>query len=390
MAWRFKKSMQLVPGVRINLSGGGLSWTIGTRGASINIGKRGIYLNTAIPKIGLYARQKLFSGTVPSRPGPARNKITCAFTISINDEGILIFKDELGNFSSKPQIELTKEKYGNKIKNLIQGKCNEINQQIEAFTKFHEHTPPPKAHTFQVDKFDEIRPNRPALKTAGFFCKFFKSCVVKIDQQNRRALEIFKSELKDWNQKKGEFYQLQYQKILFTKKLNSGDIVSAKEYFETVLKNIAWPQTVNVIFDIPSARKLVINIDLPKIEDMPNKIASVPQREYKLSIKSMNSIQVQRLYMQYVHAVGFRVIGEAFATSPTIEQVVLSAYSQRINKAIAQISDEYLYSIRVSRTEWLSINFDNLTQIDVVEALTRFDLRRDMSKTGVFKPIKPY
>ena len=34
--------------------------------------------------------------------------------------------------------------------------------------------------------------------------------------------------------------------------------------------------------------------------------------------------------------------------------------------------------------------FQNLKSIDVVDALTRFQLRRNMSKSGVFTAIQPF
>lgn len=61
MAWRFRKYINIAPGVKMNLSKSGVSTTIGKKGVSVNIGKDGAYLNTSIPGTGLYNRQKLFS-----------------------------------------------------------------------------------------------------------------------------------------------------------------------------------------------------------------------------------------------------------------------------------------------------------------------------------------
>jgi len=69
---------------------------------------------------------------------------------------------------------------------------------------------------------------------------------------------------------------------------------------------------------------------------------------------------------------------------------MLSAYSQRPSNTTGQVGDDYLYSVRVQRPDWESINFGNLAAIDVVEAFSRFDLRRSMTKTGVFKPVAPF
>ena len=47
MAVRFRKSIKLAPGIRMNLSGAGVGWTLGPRGASVGVGKRGVNMNTS-------------------------------------------------------------------------------------------------------------------------------------------------------------------------------------------------------------------------------------------------------------------------------------------------------------------------------------------------------
>ena len=65
MGLRFRKSFKLFPGVRLNFSGGGISTTIGIRGASVNLGKRGAHLNVGVPGSGLSYRTRLFSPSAP-------------------------------------------------------------------------------------------------------------------------------------------------------------------------------------------------------------------------------------------------------------------------------------------------------------------------------------
>ena len=62
MGFRFQKRISLLPGVRINLSKGGVSTSLGPRGADVNIGKDGITTNAGIPGTGLSYRQKLGAG----------------------------------------------------------------------------------------------------------------------------------------------------------------------------------------------------------------------------------------------------------------------------------------------------------------------------------------
>ena len=59
MGFRFQKRLSILPGVRINLSKGGVSTSLGPRGADVNIGKNGVTTNAGIPGTGLSYRSKL-------------------------------------------------------------------------------------------------------------------------------------------------------------------------------------------------------------------------------------------------------------------------------------------------------------------------------------------
>jgi hypothetical protein len=59
MASRFQKRIKIAPGIRLNLSLGGVSISAGPRGASFTVGKGGVYGNAGIPGTGLSYRKKL-------------------------------------------------------------------------------------------------------------------------------------------------------------------------------------------------------------------------------------------------------------------------------------------------------------------------------------------
>ena len=61
MAWSFKRRIKVIPGIHLNFSKSGISTTIGVRGANINVGPNGTFVNTSIPGIGISNRQKLSS-----------------------------------------------------------------------------------------------------------------------------------------------------------------------------------------------------------------------------------------------------------------------------------------------------------------------------------------
>ena len=62
MSPRFRKSFRLFPGVRLNVSRGGMSATIGVKGASINVGKRGVRATVGIPGTGVSWTYSVSSG----------------------------------------------------------------------------------------------------------------------------------------------------------------------------------------------------------------------------------------------------------------------------------------------------------------------------------------
>ena len=59
MGLRFQKRIQLLKGLKLNLSKKGASVTLGKKGASINVGKDGVYGNAGIPGSGVSYREKL-------------------------------------------------------------------------------------------------------------------------------------------------------------------------------------------------------------------------------------------------------------------------------------------------------------------------------------------
>jgi hypothetical protein len=59
MGFRFRKSISIAKGVRVNLSKTGGSLSLGGRGDTINIGKRGVYSTLGYPGSGISYRQKI-------------------------------------------------------------------------------------------------------------------------------------------------------------------------------------------------------------------------------------------------------------------------------------------------------------------------------------------
>jgi hypothetical protein len=392
MAIRFRKSIKLAPGVRLNLSGSGASWTFGPKGASVGVGKRGTYLNAGIPGSGLYTRQALTS----ERRSPGRTSASAvghtrvSLTVSVSDDGEITFKDSNGQPVPDAMIAAAKKQQGEAIKALIQSKCDEINAQVTALGELHHDSPPP--HTppaYRGRSFDVAYPTRPVPKVPGFFAKLFRGA--QIASENAKAQAAYEAALRKWETDRARFDAEEGKKQDLIARALAGDPQAMEDFFGEVLSDVAWPRETLVSFEVQDAgTRLSFDVDLPEVEDMPAKTASVPQRGLKLSVKEMGPTAVQKLYAQHVHSIAFRLLGEAFGMLPTVQEVVLSAYSQRKNKATGHEADEYLLSAAVPRAAWEKLNFSDLPAIDVLNALALFQLRRSMTKTGVFAAVQPF
>ncbi|XDZ50200.1 DUF4236 domain-containing protein [Neisseriaceae bacterium CLB008] len=115
MGFRFRKSIKLGKGLKLNLGKKGFtSVTIGGRGASVNIGKRGTHLNTGIPGTGLSYRTKLSGNKGRAMASGSRNtraSVSNELTrlSKLHDKGVLsdlefeIEKDRvLGYYQEEP------------------------------------------------------------------------------------------------------------------------------------------------------------------------------------------------------------------------------------------------------------------------------------------------
>ena len=66
MSWRFRQSFKILPGLKLNLSKGGLSASVGGAPFTMNLGRRGLYATASIPGTGIQFRQRLSGESHPN------------------------------------------------------------------------------------------------------------------------------------------------------------------------------------------------------------------------------------------------------------------------------------------------------------------------------------
>lgn len=418
MAVRFRRSIKIAPGFRVNFGKKGVSVSAGKRGASTTISRRGVYGNVGIPGTGLSYRTKLSSSNkkrtqcktrgVPSPAIPTSNAIQADVKLILSDDGQVTIEDVQGNPLPPKYVKIARDQNAVVFDKWLQDKCDELNADVETILNIHLESPSPDEEIiFKPEPFASPKPllelaEPPTPKKAGLLGSIFSSRKMKIEEQNRADSEAYEKDIQnkqrthletvnEWEAEKKQFEESQEESRSMIEKGRFEEVEGMNQFLEEIFNQILWPRETVINFELQDeGKKLMLDVDLPEIEDLPENVVSVAKNSLKLQVKERSETQKRKDYMTHIHGIGFRLIGESFTALPNLEEVILSAYSQRLNPATGKTGDEYLFSVMVKRPDWKLINFENLSQIDLSECLGSFEIRRKMTKTGVFRPIEPF
>lgn len=432
MGFRLRKSVKIGP-VRFNLSKSGVSTSVGGRGGSVTFGKTGVYANYGLPGTGISHRSKIGGGSKKSASTQSIDSTTqrMAIKFSLDDEtGMVRWEDEHGNPLPEEVIKIAKKQNREIIETTLENGCETFNDRLDAILRIHHGTPPPYVvisyapAIFDIEKpqppdegqYQVERPKPPKVQNQNFLSKRIGALGKNIDQKNQKNNDEYESLLKIWEeqqQAKNQLLELahatyqqqlnqwQEQKVAFEKEQErrkwvveigrSSDLDAMQEFLEERLASLEWPLDTNVSFELANGgTQIFVDVDLPEIETMQTKVAKVNHTKLELTISEYTKTQLQQNYLTHIHSIGFRMIGEAFAALPSVNEVILSAYSQRTSRKTANMEDEYLYSVRVQRDAWNKINFGRLSDINVVDCFELFELRRKVTRQGAITPIAPF
>ncbi|WP_152058205.1 DUF4236 domain-containing protein [Aliarcobacter butzleri] len=406
MAFRFRKSIKIIPGVRVNLSLKGASLNVGPRGSSFSIGKQGIYSNVSIPGMGISFRKKI-SNNVREERALKRQRLyeqqtIISVVLSLLDDGNIVYKDENENLLDRKIVTKLWQEKSDMLKNWLETEAQKIND-MDLITSIHYDMPTPynepQLEELEFDKEMPIEPKIREVKKPSFFKSlFFPSSKQKyqFDLDNakidfQKQTEQYQVSLENWEKEKNEFIKTQDELKANFSNLIRTDINTMSEYLEKVLQDLDWARETLVSYDINnSANTIYIDIDLPEIEDIPQRTATIAVTGKKLNIKNKTEKQLRLEYATHIHAIALRVAAYTFATLPSIDLIIISGYSQRLDKSTANTNDEYLYSIKFNKSDFSKLNFEKIELIDPIKAFDNFENIRNMTSTGIFKEIKPF
>ncbi|SOB74724.1 Protein of unknown function [Marinobacter sp. LV10R510-11A] len=405
MAFRFRRTVSIFPGFRLNLGKRGVSVSAGMRGANVTLGRNGLYGNAGIPGTGFSYREKLSkpntaAGRAGSRnarstkPAPALPPIAEKIAqVQLNTKtGDITILDANGDDLGDEAIEVAKTYAREDLENTLQQHVDNHNRMMAQISDIHLGTPPPHTFpTFVPTPFEITEPKPPGLRKPDWLAYLCPARRRAFSDSNEQKRNQYRQLREQWENEKRSFEQVESERENLYRNARLGDVAAMESVLDDHMQDIDWPQDTELSFELSDDGKaLMLDVDLPEIEDFPTTELRTYKRGVGVSVNELSDTASRKLYMAHVHGMGVRLMGECFSCAPSVERVILSAFTQVSNAATGGVEDKYLYSVKVSREAWGRIHFGNLEAVDPVEVLAAFDLRRDMTKTGIFRAVEPW
>jgi hypothetical protein len=319
---------------------------------------------------------------------PESVTVTCA----LNDDGTVDMRDGTGASLPENLQRKAKRQKGAEIRAWLAEQCEEINQTRESLRRIHENTPAPGATTIHIEgeQFGEAPPPKPNYPALRGIRRLFPWARRQAEAHYQALLEHHKDAHERWEERKAKHEQYRLLRREMAKRLAQGETDAIETLFSEKLGTLEWPRETLIDFEVAdNGRTLKLDVDLPEIEDIPQREANLPAKGYRLSFKKLKKGQLHEDYARHVHGVLLRVTGEVFANIPTVDCIIVSGYTQRVDLATGRQNDDYIISAKIDREAWKGVSFDALELVDPIVAFERFDLRRDMKKGHELKAIEP-
>ena len=421
---RFRRRVRICKGLSLNFSGSGISMSMGVRGASVTVGKQGIYANYGIPGTGLYNRQKIASGsslstrTYSSSRSTANSyqhqKVTVNLKMSLDENNNPIVADANGNvITDENLLRAIRRSQGYKetFQRLSQDVYNEIADKNASFIEIYKHTERPVTEFSVTKALENIQPEEYEKNTFASIEPTVESVRSQLENEAKEKVtsllfwtlkrkreqyvctnlqERYNETHDSWSKEKKEFDE-QSRRECEEKKTELQNIFNGEpDYVDNKIENILSQIELPVEFSIdyeyhPEECSIYIDLDLPEIEDMPNEVAKT-LKSGKVSVKAKTQKQAALDYSTCVCGLAFFFSGMFFNVSTKIKQICISGYTQRLNKKTNVINDDYVFSVQFDRDTFSRIDYRN---INPVEQIQRFPHLLNITASNVMKTINP-
>lgn len=433
MGLRYRKSAKICKGVRVNFSKTGVSYTVGIKGASVNFGRNGTYVNTGIPGTGIYARERIDSGSShphASTPSSGEHQ-QVGIGVVMDDRGRITLMNNGNVITDESLIRKIKatpafQEEKRRLESLRRQKINEIleadRKSVNDILMLHQNAPAADSMKAFVEKLNSLEPERYTRSTfqlpppseseirsslvieaakkvntwafwrrgklrRQYVSEKLPEALSKAMQQWSDQKAAFDAEEDEQEQQKNQEYHHDYEMMkLGLEKSIEGDPEFLRILIDSWISDCTLPFDVSIDYElVPEEKKLMVDVDLPEIEDIPD-TKMVKLSSGNLSQKKKTQAELKQDYAGLVFSFVVFLAANLFGLSPAIERMTVSCYTQRRNTA-GDIEDNYILSVRFDRMPFEKESFHKK---DPMEFCFGFENRCNMTSTMLFKKIKPF
>lgn len=415
MSLRFRRSIRIAPGLRLNVGMRGLSATVGPRGASLNIGPQGIYSNLGIPGTGISSRQKLSGGV-------ERQNARDTYRMSMKDLRELERSKAMASASA--EHEAAEQRLAS-LRGILSARNREAYNWQRVWASNGEFQPTDFSQPIPV--FSEstskavagralpvgpwislyiacgalaILFGNPAIRllTIPFFVlvAFWlastmktRSALARADLQTK-SLE-FESDLTrltaDYNagqeKNRAAWVQAEAARATIRDAIGKEDLQTIVSVLESELQNESLPISLVFELELDSTAQAKIEVTLPDLDDVPPQVTSLTQRG-KLSTKAMSQKDRTDLFADLCTALCLRLIYEAYRVVPSLARIEVFGTTNGIDPATGHPHEFIALHVNTTRTAIDALNLDN---VDPSSALTALGGRLSCDRRGILTPL---
>ncbi|MDR2352148.1 MAG: DUF4236 domain-containing protein [Deltaproteobacteria bacterium] len=386
---RFRRSIKILPGLKINIGKTGInSISLFKRGASLTMGSKGSFLNLGLPGTGLSHRIRLDKPTkkrtkkedkIALESAPLCFAQNCVESQSYtNPKYFQNSLDEKPNFAERDEEnELQTFAYNDALTQHRKIKTPPRNPK-DAYKGFFSHKP----------AFPIISLILSALSLSGFiYSLFFKENIpLAIISGLLFLLGIILI-------RRG--FSLRRECNIDNKRTNmlighalSGHFTAMEEIFCNILKQMDWVLETSASFEIShDGKSMSVDVNLPEIQDLEKGPRAQKQTFAGSNVSPNKTGKLERDYQLLVHSIILRIAGEVFYYFPTVKNVLVSGFTDRIDPRTGLMRSDYIISVNFDRRLWLTIN---PALSDPFECIGLFNARRDCENHSSMKVIEPF
>lgn len=383
MGTRFRKSKKVGP-LRVTVSKSGISTSVGGKAGRITTSTSGrTTLTTRIPGSGI-SNVSTIGGGKSSRSSKKQADVwykiqgqqyvqsfnnTNDATINIGAKAITVRSAQ--DISSELE-SLTPEKYVKEEFNLAPPEKEKMRKQLEI-----------EAQQFVSSLAFWSAKKRRAQYISDHLEQRY-SRAYNDWQERKTAFETTQAEIE--RERNQDFFKVYEQKRQYLKNVLAGTPTFIEQELDDLLGHINMQLEFSVHYDYNAEQtSLYVDLDLPEIEDLPDEIAT-QLASGATKVKKKTQTALRQDYAQCVFGLAVYLASEFYNISVVIETILISAYTQRRDKE-GNLRDDYIYSIIFDRSQF---EHQDLSHKDPIDFCMSFENRCNLSKTNIFKAIKPF